>query len=127
MTRRPPSSDRADPMCRLADIATLCLVAALAGGCADNQQYGAAPDTCAAVVKAYLDLPNTVAILSAREEAGGHVQIRYESTDAMNLPVRGDASCALTRGTLTAATVAGTPLSDDAVAVMNRTLATQSR
>lgn len=103
-------------------IATICMIAALTGGCADNQRYGPAAVTCAAVVRTYLNLPNTVAIASAREEAGGNVRIEYESADAMNLPVEGEASCAFTGGTLTAATVAGARLPDDAVAEMNRAL-----
>ena len=108
-------------------ITTICMVAAVMGGCADNQQYGPTADACAAVVKAYLDLPNTVAIRSAREEPGGSVRIQYESTDAMNLPVTGEASCAFTGGTLTAATVAGSRLPGESIAVMNRTLAAGAR
>jgi len=103
-------------------VVTACMLAALAAGCADNQQYGPAANACTTVVKTYLDLPNVVAILTAKDEGGGTVRIRYESTDAMNLPVRGEASCAFTGGVLTAATVGDAALPEDALAGMNRIL-----
>lgn len=111
-------------------LATLLVAAVALGGCGDPREYGPVADACAGVVKTYLGLPNTIAILSAKEEGGGTVRVRYESSDAMNLPVEGEASCtfsgAAPRLTLTGATVGDSPLTDNDVAAMNAALPRRS-
>lgn len=102
------------------------MACALAAGC------GPSPDTpagrCAAVVHAHLDLQGGVALVGkTREEPDGSVEIEYEGTGPMNLPVRGSAVCsfgASAEGALALqqASVDGIPLGQDEIAAIRRKL-----
>lgn len=54
---------------------------------------------CARVVGVYLDLPNPVEVTGQPTQTSeGRVDIAYESTDGMNLPVEGTAACTFSVG-----------------------------
>lgn len=66
--------------------------------CVDPAAEGPAGQ-CAEVVRIYRNLPNPVAIVGQPAETSeGTVQIEYEGTDAMNLPLKGSASCTFAVG-----------------------------
>jgi hypothetical protein len=92
---------------------------------------GATTDTataCAQVVEAYLGLPNPVAVTGQpRVTSEGRVDITYESTDGMNLPVEGEAACTFSVGDagefeLMEANVNGEFLSSDELAGIRSSL-----
>ena len=73
-----------------------------------------AAERCAETVRIYRDLQSPVVIVSqsvtAPERTVGVeiVEIEYEGTDAMNLPVKGSANCTFLKGTLGLLLVDGT-------------------
>ena len=100
------------------------LLAALAiawlAACAGSAPEGPAGQ-CAEVVRIYRGLPNPVAVVGQPVETSeGRLEIEYEGTDAMNLPVKGAASCTFAVGeggalTLLEAVVEGSPLDEAAL------------
>jgi hypothetical protein len=54
---------------------------------------------CAAVVKRFHGLPNPVEVVGTpQSSAGGRIEIRYQSTNAENIPVVGRAVCGFSVG-----------------------------
>lgn len=97
-------------------------------GCAEPAAEGPAGQ-CAEVVRIYRDLPNGVEIVGRPVETSeGSVEIEYEGTDAMNLPLKGSARCTFAVGeggapTLLEAVVEGTSLTGPEVDAIRGELA----
>jgi hypothetical protein len=76
---------------------------------------------CADVVRIDRGLQGGVAVVGQPVETSeGSVEIEYEGTDAMNLPVKGSAACTFAVGeggalTLVEAVVDGSPLDEEAI------------
>jgi hypothetical protein len=74
-------------------IAFLLLVAAWSG-CENPDRFGPVAARCAEVVHAYLESPSSVEIIGTPiQYSEGEVKISYRTSDRMNIPVEGSASC----------------------------------
>ncbi len=81
--------------CRARLLSIPLLLVACGGGAGSDP--GA--EACAQVVKGYADLQGGVEILGRPQQGPeGTVEIRYEATGAMNLPVEGVAACRFAPG-----------------------------
>ena len=91
---------------------------------------GAAPPSpatgCATVVQKFRGLPNPVEVVgNVAQTSEGNVQIRYQSTNAENIPVTGQATCDFAIGDggalqLISAEVDGSELGGAALAGINQ-------
>ena len=85
-------------------------------------------EACAQVVRSYQDLQGGVGIVGHPQQSPeGTVEIRYEATGAMNLPVEGVAACTFARGAggaleLLSAVVDGQELQPGAIQAAKRAL-----
>ena len=85
-------------------------------------------EACARVVKSHQDLQGGVRIVGRPQQSPeGTVEIRYEATGAMNLPVEGVAACTFASGAggsleLVSAVVDGHELQPDAIEAAKRAL-----
>ena len=110
----------------LGPILTIALLAC-AAGCGPSSSTAAG--RCAEVVRIHGDLQGAVAIVGQPVESSeGRVEIRYEGTGAMNIPVEGSAVCVFAVGqagalTLMDAAIDGRPLSGESVAGIQHQLA----
>ena len=83
-------------------------------------------EACAQVVKRYQDLQGGVRIVGGPQQSPeGTVEIRYEATGAMNLPVEGVAACTFAPGAggsleLVTAIIDGQELQPDAIEAAKR-------
>ena len=100
----------------------LLLLVACGGGAGSEP----AAEACAQVVRSYQDLQGGVRIVGRPQQSPeGTVEIRYEATGVMNLPVEGVAACTFARGAgdsleLVTAVVDGQELQPDAIEAANR-------
>ena len=87
-----------------------------------------AAEACAQAVKSHRDLQGGVRIIGRPQQSPeGTVEIRYEATGAMNLPVEGVAACTFALGAggsleLVTAVVDGQELQPDAIEAAKRAL-----
>jgi hypothetical protein len=103
------------------------LVAALLA-CENPDRFGPVAAGCADVVRAYLEASAPVEIVGTPDQQSeGEVQISYRTTNAMNIPSEGSASCTFSVGLagelqLVAASVNGVELSETEVATIGESL-----
>ena len=110
--------------CR-ARLLSIPLLFVACGGGAESEP-GA--EACAQVVKSYQDLQGGVRIVGHPQQSPeGTLEIRYEATGAMNLPVEGVAACTFAPGAggpleLVSAVIDGQELPPDAIEAAKRAL-----
>jgi len=119
-----PVREGATVGCRTRLFSILLLLVACGSGAGSEP----AAEACAQVVKSYQDLQGGVRIVGRPQQSPeGTVEIRYEATGAMNLPVEGVAACRFAPGAggsleLVTAVVDGEELPPDAVEAAKRAL-----
>ena len=79
--------------------ATILSIPLLLVACGGEAGSDPAAEACAQLVKSYQDLQGGVGIVGRPQQSPeGTVEIRYEATGAMNLPVEGVAACTFAQG-----------------------------
>jgi hypothetical protein len=111
---------------RIVPVAVALLAALLA--CENSDRFGPVAARCADIVRAYLAASAPVEIVGTPDQQSeGEVEISYRTTNAMNIPSEGRASCTFAVGDagelqLVAASVDGVELSESEVAKIARSL-----
>ena len=107
---------------------TLPSLPLLLAACGGEAGSNPGAEACAQVVKSYQDLQGGVRIVGHPQlNPEGKVEIRYEATGAMNLPVEGVAACTFAMGAggeleLVSAVIDGQELPPDAIDAAKRAL-----
>jgi len=110
-------------------VARLLSIPLLFVACGGGTESEPGAEACAQAVKIYRDLQGGVEIVGRPQRSPeGTVEIRYEATGAMNIPVEGVAECRFERGAggsleLVTAVVDGEELQPDEIEAAKRALA----
>jgi len=109
----------------------LVLLGVAWSGCENPDQWESVAARCADVVHAYLESPAPVEIIGKPvQQSEGEVEISYRTSNRVNIPVEGSASCNFAIGdgrmTLMEASVGGVELAGPVLEAVQRKLDAES-